>query len=74
MRGLPVQILLEPYSAHVLSDAAACVRMARKFPGGEVKAVLDAPNLIPAESLRRPQRPLCRPWSPSWPPPSAWCI
>ena len=49
VRGLPIQILLEPFSAHVLSDQAACVRMARKFPGGEVKAVLDAPNLITAK-------------------------
>ena len=47
-RGLPVQILLEPYTAHVLGDAAACVRLARKFPGGEVRVVLDAPNLLPA--------------------------
>ncbi len=51
VRGLPVQILLEPYTAHVLGDAAACVRLARKFPGGEVKVVLDAPNLIPSRSL-----------------------
>jgi len=50
VRGLPVQIILEPYTAHVLGDAAACVRMARKFPGGEVKTVLDAPNLIPAKA------------------------
>ena len=50
VRGLPVQILLEPFSTHVLSDPASCVRMARRFPGGEVKAVLDAPNLIPAKS------------------------
>lgn len=51
VRGLPVQVLLEPYTAHVLSDAAACVRLARKFPGGEVKVVLDAPNLIPSRAL-----------------------
>jgi len=51
VRGLPVQILLEPYTAHVLGDAAACVRLARKFPGGEVRVVLDAPNLIPSRSL-----------------------
>lgn len=50
VRGLPVQFLLEPFSAHVLSDAASCVRMARRFPGGEVRVVLDAPNLIPANS------------------------
>lgn len=49
-RGLPVQMLLEPYTAHVLSDAAACVRLARRFPGGDVKVVLDASNLLPAKS------------------------
>ncbi len=49
-RGLPVQILLEPYTAHVLGDAAACVRLVRKFPGGEVRVVLDAPNLLPART------------------------
>ena len=48
VRGLPVQILLEPFTTHVLGDPAACVRMARKFPGGEVKIVLDAPNLLSA--------------------------
>ena len=46
-RGLPIQILLKPYTAHVLGDAAACVRLTRKFPGGEVRIVLDAPSLIP---------------------------
>lgn len=46
VRGLPVQILLEPFIAHVLDHAAACVRMARRFPGGEVQVVLDAPNLL----------------------------
>ncbi|MGI4789490.1 MAG: sugar phosphate isomerase/epimerase family protein [Janthinobacterium lividum] len=46
VRGLPVQILLEPFVSHVLDDAAACVRMARKFPSGDVKVVLDAPNLL----------------------------
>ena len=48
VRGLPVQIILEPYTAHVLKDARACIRMAQKFPGGEVKVVLDAPNIVPA--------------------------
>lgn len=48
VRGLPVQIILEPYTAHVLHDAASCARMARKFPEGRVKMVLDAPNLIAA--------------------------
>jgi sugar phosphate isomerase/epimerase len=51
VRGLPIRVLLEPYTAHVLGDAAACVRLARKFPGGEVKVVLDAPNLIPSRAL-----------------------
>ena len=51
VRGLPVQILLEPFVAHVLDDAAACVRMAQRFPGGEVKVVLDAPNLLAASGF-----------------------
>ncbi len=46
VRGLPVQILLEPFVAHVLDHAAACVRLARRFPGGDVQVVLDAPNLL----------------------------
>ena len=46
VRGLPVQILLEPFIAHVLDNAAACVRLARMFPGGDVQVVLDAPNLL----------------------------
>ena len=46
VRGLPLQIHLEPYAFHVLDSAEACVRMTRRFPGGEVKVVLDAPNLI----------------------------
>ena len=46
VRGLPVQIVLEPFVSHVLGDVAACVRMAQRFPGGEVKVVLDAPNLL----------------------------
>ncbi len=46
VRGLPVEIILEPYSAHVLHDAATCLRMAAKFPGGEVRIVLDAPNVV----------------------------
>jgi len=49
-RGLPVQILLEPHTAHILSDAAACVRLTRRFPGGGVKVVLDAPHLLPAKA------------------------
>lgn len=48
VRGLPVQVILEPYMAHVLHNAQTCVRLASQFPGGEVKVVLDAPNLIPA--------------------------
>ncbi len=51
VRGLPIQILLEPYAAHVLGDAAACLRMARKFPGGEVRVVLDAPNILSAKAF-----------------------
>lgn len=47
VRGLPVQIILEPFMAHVLHDAQACVRMAQQFPSGEVKVVLDARNVIP---------------------------
>ena len=46
VRGLPVEIVLEPYTAHVLHDAATCLRMAKKFPAGEVKVVLDAPNIL----------------------------
>jgi len=46
VRGLPIQVFLEPFATHVLDSAEACVRMARRFPGGEVKAVLDAPNMI----------------------------
>lgn len=46
VRGLPVQILLEPFVSHVLDHAAACVRLAKRFPVGEVKVVLDAPNLL----------------------------
>lgn len=48
IRGLPVRILLEPYTTHILSDARACVRMAQKFPGGEVGIVLDGPNIVAA--------------------------
>jgi len=48
VRGLPVQIILEPFSTHVLCDGRLCAQMAQKFPGGQVKVVLDAPNIIPA--------------------------
>ena len=51
VRGLPIQIILEPYIAHVLSDPAACVRMAQMFPRGDVKMVLDAPNLLSAKAM-----------------------
>ena len=51
VRGLPVSIILEPYTAHVLHDAASCRRMAKKFPGGEVKVVLDAPNVLPVKEF-----------------------
>jgi sugar phosphate isomerase/epimerase len=47
VRGLPVQILLEPYSAHVLNNAQICARIAQRFPGGEVRIVLDAANIFP---------------------------
>jgi sugar phosphate isomerase/epimerase len=46
VRGFPIEILLDPYITHVLHDVSSCLRMAQKFPGGEVKIVLDAPNLI----------------------------
>lgn len=56
-RGLPLQIILEPYTAHVLHDVVTCARMARKFPSGQVKIVLDAPNLIAhKEFARRDER------------------
>ena len=45
-RGLPLEIVLEPYTAHVLHDAKSCARFCAQFPGGEVKVVLDAPNLL----------------------------
>ncbi len=48
VRGLPVQVILEPYTAQVLFDPRSCLRMAQKFPGGEVRVVLDAPNIIPS--------------------------
>lgn len=51
VRGLPIQIILEPYTAHVLSDPAACVRLARLFPRGDVKMVLDAPNFLSAKAM-----------------------
>ena len=51
VRGLPVQIILEPFIAHVLDHAAACVRMTRLFPAGDVKVVLDAPNLLTARGF-----------------------
>jgi len=46
VRGFPVQILLEPFSAHVVCDARTCLRMAEQFPNGEVRIVLDAPNTM----------------------------
>ncbi|MEO7719499.1 MAG: hypothetical protein ABIY70_25125 [Capsulimonas sp.] len=46
VRGLPVQILLEPFTAHVLCDGKTCARMARKFPFGDVRIALDAPNVV----------------------------
>lgn len=47
VRGFPIQILLEPFSAHVLCDVKTCLRIASLFPHGEVQVVLDAPNIIP---------------------------
>ena len=60
VRGLPVRLLIEPHTAHVLADPARCVRLARLFPGGEVQIVLDAPNLIsprtyPTQGARVPE-------------------
>jgi len=46
VRGLPLQLFLEPFAFHVLDSADACVRMTRRFPGSEVKVVLDVPNMI----------------------------
>ena len=51
VRGLPVQLVLEPFSTHVLCDARLCVQMMQKFPGGQVKVVLDAPNIVPAKDF-----------------------
>ena len=51
VRGLPLQILLQPSASHVLDSADACVRMARRFPGGEVQVVLDAPSLMTARGF-----------------------
>ncbi len=48
VRGLPVQVVLEPFSTHVLCDARSCVQMVQKFPAGQVKVVLDAPNIVPS--------------------------
>ncbi len=46
VRGLPVEIVLEPYTAHVLHDAFSSLRMAAKFLNGDVKVVMDAPNIL----------------------------
>lgn len=51
LRGMPLQILVEPYTAHVIHDTASCLRLAAKFPGGEVKVVLDAVNLLTLREL-----------------------
>ncbi len=56
-RGLQVQILLEPFTAHVMCDGKTCARLAQKFPAGEVKLALDAPNVIShKEFAHRDQR------------------
>lgn len=46
VRGFRVEILIEPFSAHVLHDASSCVRLANQFPAGEVRMVMDAPNVV----------------------------
>lgn len=48
VRGLHIQMVLEPFTTHVLCDAHSCVQMMQRFPAGQVKVVLDAPNIVPA--------------------------
>ena len=50
VRGLPVQIVLEPFTTHVLCDGQLTRRMARKFSFGKVSAALDVASLISAKS------------------------
>jgi sugar phosphate isomerase/epimerase len=57
VKGLGARILLEPFTAHVLCDGKVCARLASKFPGGDIKIVLDAPNVIShKEFAHRDQR------------------
>jgi sugar phosphate isomerase/epimerase len=57
VKGLRAEILVEPFTAHVLCDGKTCSRLTSKFPGGEVKIVLDAPNIIShKEFVHRDQR------------------
>lgn len=51
VRGIPIEIVLEPFTAHVLHDSASCCRMASKFPRGDVKVILDAPNVVPVKEF-----------------------
>lgn len=57
VKGLGIEILLEPFTAHVLCDGKACTRLMQKFPNGDVKIVLDAPNVVShKEFVHRDQR------------------
>lgn len=51
IRGFPVKVLLEPYAAHVLSDADLCLQITKRFPSGDVRVVLDAPNIVPFKEV-----------------------
>jgi sugar phosphate isomerase/epimerase len=51
VRGLPIQIVLEPYTNHVLHNAATCVRFTQLFSPGQVQVVLDVTNLIPPQEF-----------------------
>ena len=51
VRGFPVEIILEPYAAHVLYDAKLCKRLTQQFPKGDVRVVLDAPAIIPYKDV-----------------------
>ena len=45
-RGLGVQMILRPHTAHALCDAVSCVRMARRFAGGDVRIAVDGPGVL----------------------------
>jgi sugar phosphate isomerase/epimerase len=51
VRGFPLQIILEPYTAHVMYDAKICKRLTQQFPNGDVRVVLDAPAIIPYKDV-----------------------